>query len=97
MRAISGDVEAVPIHHVVRVSLRQSCVQHIECCAAVTRARRNHLPLTGTRFWSLTSGMNHAVSASRGCTTTANPKLLGRAVVISFQFAPRSVDFQMPQ
>src|SRR5688572_1630573 len=42
MRAIGSYVEAMAVHHVVRISLRQSSIQHIEVLTAVACTRGKH-------------------------------------------------------
>ena len=53
-------------------------------------------PSTGTRHSSFTAGTNQAVSGSRGCTATANPKVDGPAFSSSCQETAPSVERKMP-
>src|SRR5262245_35331427 len=48
------------------------------------------------RFSSLISGTNHAVSGSRGCTTTGKPNVDGLTPVISVNVLPSSEETKMP-
>src|SRR5207249_6668204 len=61
-----------------------------------TRRSSDLLPSRGIRFSSLISGTNHAISGSRGWTTTGKPKVDGWTPLISEKVLPSSEETKIP-
>src|SRR6266446_10799392 len=81
-----------------RTSREQTECRETQHDQAATRIRRESAydRWKEMRFSSLISGTNHAVSGSRGCTTTGKPNTDGSTPVISVKVLPSSEDTKMP-